>query len=58
MLLEREAHQRRKDNPLGHPLMPTHAEIQQRLAEERERKAKWEHKRQAQIELDMRRKLA
>ena len=31
--LERDAHQKKKDNPLGHPLLPTHAEIQERLAE-------------------------
>ena len=37
LLLEREAHQRKKDNPLGHLLMPTHAEVQARWDEERER---------------------
>ena len=25
--LERDAHQKKKDNPLGHPLLPTHAQI-------------------------------
>ena len=35
--LERDAHQKKKDNPLGHPLLPTYAEIQERLAEQRAR---------------------
>ena len=47
-----------KDNPLGHPLLPTHAEIQGRLAEQRAREAKFEHERQALIEENLRRKLA
>ena len=38
--------------------MPTHAEIQERLSEERAREARFEHKRQALIELNLRRKLA
>ena len=42
--LERDAHQKKMDNPLGHPLLPTHAEIQERLAEQRAREAKFEHK--------------
>ena len=56
--LERDAHQRKKDNQLGHPLLTTHAEIQERLAEQRAREAKLEHERQALIELNLRRKLA
>ena len=56
--LERDAHQKKKDNPLGHPLLPTHAEIQERLAEQRAREAKFEHERQALIEQNLRRKLA
>ena len=56
--LERGAHQKKKDNPLGHPLLPMHAEIQERLAEERARDARFEHKRQALIEQNLRRKLA
>ncbi len=44
-------------NPLGHQLGPTPAEIQARLDKERERKEKWEHRKQAQIELDLRGKL-
>ena len=43
--IERDAHQRKKDNPLGHPLLPTHAEIQERLAEERASEARFEHGR-------------
>ena len=56
--LERDAHQKKKDNPLGHPLLPTHAEIQERLAEDRAREARFEHKRQALIEENLRMKLA
>ena len=56
--LEQDAHQKKKDNPLGHPLLPTHADIQERLTEERAREARFEHKRQALIELNLRRKLA
>ena len=56
--LERDAHQKKKDNPLGHQLLPTHAEIQERLAEQRAREAKFEHERQALIEQNLRRKLA
>ena len=56
--LERGAHQKKKDNPLGHPLLPTYAEIQERLAEDRAREARFKHKRQALIEQNLRRKLA
>ena len=56
--LERDAHQKKKDNPLGHPLLPTHAEIQERLAEQRAREAKFEHERQALIKQNLQRKLA
>ena len=35
-----------------------HAEIQERLAEERAREARFEHKRQALIEQNLQRKLA
>jgi hypothetical protein len=58
LLLERSAHKRLKENPLGHQLGPTREEVQERLAKERERAARWEHKRQAAIEQDLRRKLA
>ncbi len=50
LLLERSAHQRLKENPLGHQLGPTPAEVQERLAKERERAAQWEYKRQEEIE--------
>ena len=56
--LERDAHQKKKDNPLGHPLLPTHAEIQERLAEDRAREAKFEHRRQEFAEQNLRRKHA
>ena len=43
---------------LRHLLLPTHAQIQERLAEQRAREARFEHKRQALIEQNLRRKLA
>jgi hypothetical protein len=58
LLLERSAHKRLKENPMGHKLGPTREEVQERLAKERERAARWEHKRQAAIEQGLREKLA
>jgi hypothetical protein len=55
---ERAAHHQLKDNPRGHPINPTPAEVQARMAAEEERKAKEEHRRQAQIEQSLRRNLA
>jgi hypothetical protein len=57
LLLERAAHQHKKENLLGHQLWPMPAEIQERLAKEREREVLWERKRQAAIEQDLLRKL-
>ena len=58
LLLERAAHQRRRDNPTGARLGPTPAEVQARMAEEKEKKAQEEHRRQAQIERDQQRDLS
>ena len=58
LLLERAAHQRRRDNPTGARLGPTPAEVQARMAEEKEKRAQEEHRRQAQIERDLRRELS
>jgi hypothetical protein len=58
LLLERAAHQRRKDNPLQHNLGPSPADVQWRLDMERERNIKLEHRRQADIETGLRMKLA
>jgi hypothetical protein len=57
-MLERSAHQLRKDNQLQHYLGPSPAEVQWRLDMERERSIKLEHRRQAYIEKGLRRKLA
>jgi hypothetical protein len=57
LMIERAAHHQLKDNPRGHPKMPTPAEVQARMAAEEAKKAKEEHRRQAQIERDLRRKL-
>ena len=58
LLLERAAHQRRRDNPTGARLGPTPAEVQARMAEEKEKRAQEEHRRQAQIERDLQRDLS
>ena len=58
LLLERAAHQRRKDNPLQHNLGPSPADVQWRLDMERERNIKLEHRRQADIETGLQMKLA
>ena len=58
LFLERAAHQRRKENPMCTPLMPTHAEVRARMVAEEEKKKQEEHTRQAQVELDLRTKLA
>jgi hypothetical protein len=57
LLVERAAHQRRKDNPLQHNLGPSPADVQWRLDMERERNIKLEHRRKADIETGLRRKL-
>jgi hypothetical protein len=51
LLLERAAHQRRKDHPLQHYLGPSPADVPWRLDKERERNIKLEHRRQAAVEL-------
>jgi hypothetical protein len=56
--IERAAHHQLKENPRGHPRNPTPAEVQARMAEEEEKTAKEEHRRQAQIEQNLRRNLA
>ncbi len=56
LLLERSAHQKRINNPTGARLFPTPAEVQARLADEAEKKKVAEHKRQAQMEHDLKRK--
>ena len=58
LLLERSAHQRRRDNPTGARLHPTPAEVQARMAEEKEKREQEEHRRQAQIERDLRSELS
>uniref|UniRef100_A0A7S0QMQ2 Uncharacterized protein n=1 Tax=Cryptomonas curvata TaxID=233186 RepID=A0A7S0QMQ2_9CRYP len=58
LMIERAAHHQLKDNPRGHPKMPTAAEVQARMAAEEAEKAKEERRRQAQIERDARRQLA
>jgi hypothetical protein len=57
LFIERAAHQRRKDNPMGTPLMPTPAEVRARMAAEEEKKVQEEYRRQAQAERDLREKL-
>ncbi len=58
LFIQREAYQCIKRNPRGVPQGPTPAEVQERLAEEKKKREKEEHRRQAQIEHDKRRKLA
>ena len=58
LLIERSAHQRRKDNPMCTPLLPTPAQVQARMAAEEEKKAQEEHRRQAQVERNLRKQLA
>ena len=58
LFIQREAYQCIKRNPCGVPQGPTPAEVQERLAEEKKKREKEEHRRQAQIEHDKRRKLA
>ncbi len=58
LLIERAAHQRREDNPMGTQLMPTTAEVRARMTAEDEKKAQEEHRRQAQVERDLQQKLA
>ncbi len=58
LMMERSAHHQVKQNPMGLPRMPTPAEVQARMAAEAAKQAKEEHSKQAQIESDLRRKLA
>jgi hypothetical protein len=62
LMMERSAHHQLKQNPMGLPRMPTPAEVQARMAAEAAKQAakqaKEEHRKQAQIESDLRRKLA
>jgi hypothetical protein len=62
LLIERAAHQKRKDNPMCTPLLPTPAEVQARMAAEEKKKAQdsrqEEHRRQAQVERNLRMQLA
>ncbi len=57
LLLELSAHHCLKENPLGHQLGPTREEVQERLAKERERVARWEHKGKVAIEQELRKKI-
>ena len=56
-LADRAAHQRLKINPCCVPQGPTPAEVQERMAEEKNKREKEERMRQARYEHDQRRKL-
>ena len=52
LLIEQAAHQRLKINPCGVQQGPTPAEVQERMAEKKKKRAKEERMRQARYEHD------